>query len=256
VTGFVDRVAVVTGAASGIGAAVSRRLVAAGTRVVGGDVAAAPLQALAGELGDAFIGVPTDVTVEAEVERMVHTAVEAWGRLDAAFNVAGGARPGALVNLAEADWDATVDLVLKSVFLCTKHEARAMRNSGGGAIVNVSSLNARVPMHGGSAYSAAKGGVEVLTRNAALELAEYGIRVNSVLPGLVETPGTAGVFARPRMRDAFLERIPLGRAAHPDDVAGPCLYLAGEDARYVTGTSLVVDGGWEITGYPDLRNLR
>ncbi|SEO48863.1 SDR family NAD(P)-dependent oxidoreductase [Trujillonella endophytica] len=252
---FDERVAVVTGAASGIGEAVVRRLVAEGAQVIGGDLSAERLQALAGDLGAAFRGVVTDVTVESDVEAMVATATDAWGRLDLAFNVAGGARPGPIVDLTEADWDATVDLVLKGVFLSVKHEARVMRAAGGGAVVNVSSLNAHVPMRGGGSYAAGKGGVEMLTRTAALELAEDGIRVNSVLPGLVRTPGTAAVFDRPRVHEAFLARIPLGRAADPDEVAGPCLYLASDDARYVTGTALVVDGGWEITGYPDVRAL-
>jgi NAD(P)-dependent dehydrogenase (short-subunit alcohol dehydrogenase family) len=256
VTRFAGQVAVVTGAASGIGASVARRLVAEGAQVVGGDVSARGLERLGEELGSAFRGVPTDVTVEADLERLVRAAAQFGGGLDLAVNVAGAARSGAVAELAEADWDFTVDLVLKGVFLSTKHEARVMRGSGGGAVVNVSSLNARVPMHGGSAYAAAKAGVEMFTRNAALELAQDGIRVNSVLPGLVETPGTAAVFARPRIHEAFLDRIPLGRAASAEDIAGPCLYLASADAGYVTGAALVVDGGWALTGYPDVRGLR
>ena len=250
---FTDRVAIVTGAASGIGAGIARRLVSEGARVVGGDISADGLKALGEELGEAFVGVLTDVTVEDQVEHMVKVADESWGALHAAFNVAGSARIGPITDLAEGDWDFTVDLVLKGVYLSTKHEARLMRRHGGGAIVIVSSLNAHVPMFGGSPYAAAKAGTEMFAKNAALELARDRIRVNAILPGLVDTPATANFLAHPEMRADFLSRIPLGRPADTGDIAGPSLYLASDDARYVTGTSLLVDGGWEITGYPDLR---
>lgn len=249
---FAGRVAVVTGAASGIGAAVARRLVAEGARVVGGDVATEGLETIGKELGQAFVGVPTDVTVEADVESMVAGAVDQFGRLDAAFNVAGAGRMGPVAEADEDDWDFVVDLVLKGVFLCTKHEARAMRDRGGGTIVNVSSLNAHVPMFGGSSYASAKAGTEMFSKNAALELARHGIRVNAVLPGLVDTPATAMFLDHPQLRADFVSRIPLGRPADPAEVAGPCLYLASGDARYITGASVLVDGGWATSGYPDL----
>lgn len=128
-----------------------------------------------------------------------------------------------------------------------------MRDRGGGAIVNVASLNAHVPMYGGSSYAAAKAGVENFTKSAALELAEDRIRVNAVLPGLVDTPLTESFFEVPELAQDFNNRIPLGRPAVPDEIADPCLYLASEQARYITGTSIVVDGGWEISNYPDLK---
>jgi NAD(P)-dependent dehydrogenase (short-subunit alcohol dehydrogenase family) len=250
---FAGKVAVVTGGASGIGAAICCRLLAEGARVIAADVNATRLKQMEDELGDALAGVTADVTREADAAAMVAAAADRFGRLDLAFNVAGAARGGPIVDLAEADWDFTVDLVLKGVYLSTKHEARQMRADGvRGAIVNVSSLNAHVPMFGGSPYVAAKAGVELFTKNAALELGRDGIRVNAVLPGLVDTPLTAQFFANAELKADFLGRIPLGRAALPEDVAAPCLYLASQDAAYVTGTSLVVDGGWEITGYPDL----
>ncbi|MGQ4598933.1 SDR family oxidoreductase [Nocardia sp. R6R-6] len=249
---FDDKVAVVTGAASGIGAAITRRLVTEGAHVVGGDISADGLEALNDELGDAFFGVPTDVTVEDQAENMVNIAEQMWGALHVAFNVAGSARIAPVTELPEEDWDYTIDLVLKGVYLCTKHEARLMRRTGGGAIVNVSSLNAHVPMFGGSPYASAKAGTEMFTKNAALELARYGIRVNAILPGLVDTPATAQFLSHPELRADYLSRIALGHPASAAEVAGPCLYLASDDAGYITGTSLVVDGGWEITGYPDL----
>ncbi|MGW0174904.1 SDR family NAD(P)-dependent oxidoreductase [Rhodococcus sp. NPDC003322] len=253
---FSGRTAVVTGAASGIGEAIASRLLAEGATVAGIDLATDRLERMAEEFGNAFLPTPADVTVEAEVESALAAAASRFGRVDLAFNVAGASRVGAIVDLDEADWDFTVDLVQKGVFLCTKHEARHMRAGGrGGAIVNVASLNAHVPMPAGSPYSTGKAGAEMFSKTAAVELAPDGIRVNVVLPGLVDTPLVAPVMAYEPAHEMFLERIPVARAATPEEIAGPCLYLASDDATYVTGASLVVDGGWELSNYPDLRRL-
>jgi NAD(P)-dependent dehydrogenase (short-subunit alcohol dehydrogenase family) len=250
---FEGKVGVVTGGASGIGEAIVRRLVDEGARVVAGDINRDRLAKLEAELGGNVVGVIADVTRESDVEAMVATAVERFGGLDVAFNVAGAARGSAVVDLSESDWDFTIDLVLKGVYLSTKHEARQMKAAGvRGAIVNISSLNAHVPMYGGSPYAAGKAGVEMFSKNAALELARDGIRVNAVLPGLIDTPLTSGfVNYEPLLQD-FHNRIAMGRAGTPDEIALPALFLASDEASYVTGTSLVVDGGWEITNYPDL----
>ena len=197
-----------------------------------------------------------DVTQEADIEAMMDSATQRFGAVNCAFNVAGASRPGYIVDLTEADWDFTVDLCLKGVFLAMKHEARQMIGNGGGAIVNVASLNAHVPMHAGSAYVAAKAGVEMLTKNGALEFAADGIRVNAILPGLVQTPLTRRHFDNPDAHAAFVERIPLGRAAQPEEMAGPALFLASADASYVSGASLLVDGAWAVSGYPDMRPFR
>ncbi|MFF2556295.1 SDR family NAD(P)-dependent oxidoreductase [Nocardia sp. NPDC058058] len=252
---FGGKTAVVTGAASGIGSAIATALVAEGASVVGLDIDEAGLQKKAAELGDAFVPAVADVTVEDQIAAAIAVAAARFGRLDAAFNVAGGSRIGAVTDLEESDWDFTVDLVQKSVFLCTKHEARLMRESGGGAIVNISSLDGRVPMPGGSAYATGKAGVVMFSKNAALELAQYRIRVNSVLPGLVDTPLVAAVMGYEPAKQMFLDRIPLGAAATAEQVAAPCLFLASDDASYITGTELVVDGGWEISNFPNLAKL-
>jgi meso-butanediol dehydrogenase/(S,S)-butanediol dehydrogenase/diacetyl reductase len=247
---FAGKIAVVTGAASGIGLAITRRLLAEGAKVVGSDLH--PI----GELGAGFVGIEGDVTTEAAAERLVATAVDRFGAVHAAFNVAGGARVGYIVDLAESDWDFTVDLCLKGVFLGMKHQARQMMRQGAGSIVNIASLNAHVPMHAGSAYVAAKAGVEMLSRNGALEFAEFGIRVNAVLPGLVQTPLTRRHFDNPDALEAFEKRIPMGRPAQPEEIAAPALYLASDDASYVNGASLLVDGAWAVSGYPDMRPFR
>ncbi len=247
---FAGKVAVVTGAASGIGLAISQRLLAEGALVVGLDLQPPP------DLGPGFLGIEGDVTTETAAETLVATAVQHFGGIHAAFNVAGGSRPGYIVDLAEADWDFTVDLCLKGVFLGMKHQAREMMRQWGGAIVNIASLNAHVPMHAGSAYVAAKAGVEMLSKNGALEFAEFGIRVNAILPGLVQTPLTRRHFDNPDALAAFEARIPMGRPAQPDEIAGPALYLASKDASYVNGASLLVDGAWAVSGYPDMRPFR
>ncbi len=256
-TRFRNKVAVVMGGASGIGLAIGRRLHAEGATVLAADVNPDGLTAVEVELGPRFNGMLADVTQEAHVEAVIAAAVDRFGSVDAAFNVAGASRPGYIVDLAEADWDFTVDLCLKGVFLGMKHQARQMmRQESGGTIVNIASLNAHVPMHAGSAYVAAKAGVEALSKNGALEFAEFRIRVNAILPGLVQTPLTRRHFDNPDALAAFVDRIPMGRPAQPEEIAAPALFLASDDASYVSGASLLVDGAWAVSGYPDMRPFR
>jgi NAD(P)-dependent dehydrogenase (short-subunit alcohol dehydrogenase family) len=249
-TRFAEQVALVTGGASGIGAAITQQLLKEGARVVVADLNPGNLD----EGGDAqLMALTADVTDEVAVQGAVEAAVSHFGRLDLAFNVAGLAHVGTILDGASDDWSKTVEVILKGTYFGTRHAARAMRDGGrGGAIVNVSSLNAHVPMFGGSAYASAKAGTESFTRNAALELAPHRIRVNAVLPGLVQTPLTAPLLENAELKADYLDRIPVGRPATPEEIADPCLYLADDGARYITGASLVVDGGWEITNYPDL----
>lgn len=252
--GFImsNKVAIVTGGASGIGLAIVERLLKQGVKVAVADLNEEKLQSLENEHAGNLIGCITNVTDEKSVEALVKKTVDTFGGLDYAFNVAGASKPGAIVEQSEADWDFTVDLCLKGVFLTLKHEAKYMKDNGGGAIVNVASLNARTPMFGGSAYSSAKAGVEMLTKNAALELARHNIRVNAILPGLVSTPLTEQLLSVEVINEAYMERIPMQKAAQPDDMAGPALFLISEDAAYVNGASLLVDGAWNVSGYPDL----
>ena len=253
---FDGRVALVTGGASGIGAAIGRRLRDEGAQVVLADIAEADIAGTGAGSDDGVAAVRADVTDEEAVRSAVATAVDRFGRLDLAFAVAGAARFGTIADGDTGDWRWTVDLVLHGAYLTVRHAARAIRETGdGGAIVLVSSLNAHVPLYGASSYAAGKAATENLARSAALELVGDRIRVNAVLPGLVATPMTAGYRAHTGLNSDFLSRIPQRRPAEPEEIAGPCLYLASDDAGYVTGTSLVVDGGWEISNYPDLRPL-
>ncbi|MER1956952.1 MAG: SDR family NAD(P)-dependent oxidoreductase [Solibacillus sp.] len=249
---FENKVAIVTGGASGIGYAIVESLLEAGAKVVIADLNEQTMQEIEATHPGNVIAVKTNVTLEQDIEQLVNKTIEAFGQLDFAFNVAGASKAAVITDLTESDWDFTVDLCLKGVFLCVKHQARYMKDHGGGAIVNVSSLNAQVPMYAGTAYASAKAGVEMLTKNAALELARHNIRVNAILPGLVLTPLTSQLTNVEVIHEAYMERIPMKRAADPKEMAGPALFLVSDDASYVNGASLIVDGAWQTTGYPDL----
>ncbi|MBL3699569.1 SDR family NAD(P)-dependent oxidoreductase [Leucobacter luti] len=251
---FSGKVAIVTGGVSGIGAAITRRLVDEGARVFLADINAAAVTAMSAELGAAVDGRATDITNEADMTALFEAATAAFGGIDIVFNVAGGSRPGAIVDMDLAAWDWNTRLNLYGAFLGTKLGAQHfLAAQKPGSIVNIASLNSQVPMHGGAGYSTAKAGVVMLTRNAALELAGAGIRVNAVSPGLVSTPLTGGLTQLPGVLDAYLERIPAGRPAEPEEIAGVALFLGSDDASYVNGENILVDGAWNTTGYPDLR---
>jgi NAD(P)-dependent dehydrogenase (short-subunit alcohol dehydrogenase family) len=253
-TGFENSVAVVTGGVSGIGAAITKRLVDRGAKVFVADINADAVAAASDTFGPDVAGLRTDVTDEASMEALFAAAVDRFGTIDAVYNVAGGSKPGAVVDMDLATWDFNIKLNLYGAFLGTKLGAKQfLANGTPGAIVNVASLNSQVPMHFGSGYSAAKAGVVMLTKNAALELGERGIRVNAISPGLVATPLTGGLLALDGVMDAYLDRIPAKRPADPDEIAGVALFLASKDASYVNGENVVVDGAWATTGYPDLR---
>jgi NAD(P)-dependent dehydrogenase (short-subunit alcohol dehydrogenase family) len=228
--------------------------VAEGARVVVGDRNAGLLVEAEKELGAAAAAVEIDVTREADVERAVAVAVSRFGRLDVAVNNAGVGFAVPLVEQTEAQWDTVVDVCLKGVFLCLKHEARAMTT--GGVIVNIASINARQPAEGLSAYCAAKAGVEMLTRCAAMELGRRRIRVVGIGPGLVDTPLTTFQQERPHVRDAFLSEIPLGRVGTPGDIANAAVFLASDDASWISGDTLFVDGAELTKKYPELSSFR
>lgn len=247
------KTAFVTGAGSGIGAAITTMLLERGAQVIASDLQEEGLATHTAAHPDTAFGVRVDVRDEDTIRAGLAAGVERFGGLDLAFNIAGVSKGAKIVDLPAEQWDFNVDIVLRGVFLSVKHEALQMRESGGGAIVNMSSLNAHVPMHTGAAYASAKAGVEMFTKNAALELAEDGIRINAILPGLIDTPLTQRRLTNAPLMEHWLTRIPLGRPGLPQEVAEVALFLASDAASYVTGTSLVVDGGWEITGYPDLR---
>lgn len=248
------KVALVTGAGAGIGRAVAARFVAEGARVVAGDIDEAALDKLRGELGAEHVEtVRCDVTVEADVEALVARAVVRFGGLDVAVANAGGGTAAELTDHDYAAWQRVVNLCLNGAFLTVKHAGAAMKAAGrGGSIVNLASLNAVQAGRGMGAYCSAKAGVVALTEVAALELGRHGVRVNAVAPGLVRTQATGGMWHVPGVVEEYVENAPLGRFAEPEEVANVVLFLASDEAGFVSGSLYGVDGGARTGRYPDL----
>jgi NAD(P)-dependent dehydrogenase (short-subunit alcohol dehydrogenase family) len=241
------KVALVTGGASGIGRATALRMAEEGARVLVADLDGAGAGATAGVIaqrGGEARGVAADVTDEAEVAAMVRAALDAWGRLDCAFNNAGVAPAEAqpLAEIAPDEWARVLHVNLTGVFLCLRQEIPAIAAGGGGAIVNTASIAGRVGLPRAGAYVAAKHGVIGLTRTAALDHAAQGIRVNAICPGYVETPLAARGIER--RREAILARVPLGRIGTVEEIADAVTWLCSDQARFITGEALTADGGY------------
>jgi len=256
ITQLVDlsgKTAIVTGAATGIGEGIANVLAAAGAFVIVADIDTEGAARVAADVGG--MSVRLDVTDPAACADVL---ARVGDRLDILVNNAGSYHEaGSILDQSVESWQRSIDMNLASIFNCSKPAAARMVAQGdGGAMVNIASLNAHVPMHAGAAYSAAKAGVEMLTKNGALELTPSGIRVNAILPGLVQTPLTKRLFDDADIHAAFMQRIPQGRAAQPEEIAAPALFLASDDASYVSGASLLVDGAWAVSGYPDMRPWR
>jgi 3-oxoacyl-[acyl-carrier protein] reductase len=237
------RVAVLTGGASGIGRRTAELFADEGASVVIGDRNEALLDEVRLAIGaDQCATAVIDVTHEPDLSRLVSLASERFGRIDVAVNAAGFGTLGSISDHPAESWRAVLDVCLTGVFHAVKHEARAMLDQGGGGvIVNVGSISGRQPTEGMAAYCCAKAGVDMLTRIAALELGPQGVRVNAIAPGFVETPLTAPT--QPKSRAVYLDSIPLGRPGQPDDIARAALFLVSDDATWVNGETLVVDGG-------------
>lgn len=243
---FTGKVVLVTGGATGIGRATSLAYARQGATVVIGDVddRAAETVALIEQAGGTALFVRADVTVAADVERLVQTTVDTYGGLHVAFNNAGILPPtGPLLEQSEADWDKTIAVDLKGVFLALKYEIAHMVGNGGGAIVNTASVAGIIADPGMAPYVAAKHGVVGLSKAAALDYAKSGIRVNALAPGLVATGMTKGWLDDPEMRDVVVAGSQLGRPAEPEEIAGMVLYLSSDLASFATGGVYVVDGG-------------
>jgi NAD(P)-dependent dehydrogenase (short-subunit alcohol dehydrogenase family) len=252
-----DKVALVTGGGSGIGQEVCRRLTADGATVVvvDSDQAAAAITAAA--IGAKSLAVAADVSRDGEMDRAISAAVERFGRLDIAVNAAGVGFSAALVDTTLEQWERVLNVCLTGVFLSTRAEARQMVKQGhGGVIINIASTNSQQPGEGLSAYCSAKAGVDMLTKVSALELASHGIRVTAVAPGLTETPMVARFLSNPQIRNEFLSNIPLGRPALTADIAAAVAFLASDDAGYITGQTLYVDGGASMQKYPSLASRK
>jgi NAD(P)-dependent dehydrogenase (short-subunit alcohol dehydrogenase family) len=251
---LIDSVALITGAGSGIGRGIAQRLAAFGARVVVADVNEAggreTVQLVESEGGSALF-TRTDVSVKADAEAMVAAALDRFGRVDYLVNNAGLITLTPFLDLPEEEWDLVMNVNLKGQFLCTQAFARALVNAGhGGAIVNLGSVEGEVVAASGEHcqphYNASKGGVKMLTKALAFELAPYGIRVNGVNPGTIDTRFAGDLHESPRAVEYIMGRSLLKRFGQPVDVARAVHFLLSDNASFVTGTMLTVDAGWLV----------
>ncbi|MCA3842059.1 glucose 1-dehydrogenase [Burkholderia sp.] len=247
---FAGKVAVVTGAATGIGRQAALSFAEAGAQVALLDTVVSAAEDTAHEierLGAKAIVLRTDVSRDEDVRQAIDMTVETFGRLDIAFNNAVIALRGSpAADMDEGEWDRTIAVNLKGVWLCLKHECRHMLQSGGGAIVNTSSIMGLVSGPGLAAYSASKSGVVGLTKAVAIDYASRGIRVNAVCPGGI---GNTAITDRPENRDdmaRLMQATPMARLGEPRDIAETVMWLCSPAARFVTGQSIAVDGGFIV----------
>ena len=242
------RVAAITGSSRGIGNAVARGFLKEGASVVVNSRDARVAADVARELGERAVGVGVDVTTEAGAAALVNAAVDAFGRLDVLVNNAGMSAARNTVDLTLEDWRRVIDLNMTAVFLCSREAARHMLANDGGAIINTASVQAFAPFPRRLAYGSTKAAVVMMTRIMAAEWAPK-IRVNAVAPGYVRTDMTETLRAEGRIDfDAISRRTPQGRLAEPDELTGAYVYLASAEASFVTGETIVVDGGWLAFG--------
>jgi NAD(P)-dependent dehydrogenase (short-subunit alcohol dehydrogenase family) len=242
-----DRVAIVTGAASGLGEAIASGLAAFGADVVLADVNVAGMESVAARIcavGRRALAVPCDVSRAEQVAAMVERALETFGRIDVLVNDAGIGRRAPAVEMTEAQWDEVLAVDLKGAFLCAQAAGRVMIRQGGGRIINIASIAAQVGVSTGNAnYAAAKGGLVALTRTLAVEWARHNVLVNAVAPTHFRTPLIEHALQDPDTQAYFLRNIPLGRLGEPHEIVGPVVFLASDAATMVTGVTLNVDGG-------------
>jgi NAD(P)-dependent dehydrogenase (short-subunit alcohol dehydrogenase family) len=259
------RVAVITGAASGIGAATAQRFASEGASIAGLDVAGPNAAVVAGleTTGREVAFWPLDVRDEHQIADRVAAIIQRFGRIDLLLNAAGVASVGSVDQVEADEWDRVLDINLKGTYLVSKHVVPHMVERGAGSIINIASIEGLVGFQGQAAYNASKGAVVVLTRNMAADYGRQGVRVNCLCPGLIETPMTEalGDPALSVIKDWFVDQHLLGRAGRPEEVAAAALFLASDDASFVTGHALVVDGGFvagrqfpvdDLAGLPDV----
>ena len=240
------KVALISGGARGMGAVEAAMFAQEGAKVVIGDVLDAEGEAVAASIPDGACSfIRLDVTSEDEWRAAIALALARYGKLDVLVNNAGVGATSMIEDTSEAEWDRVMDINAKGVFLGTKHAIPEMRRAGGGSIINISSQLGIVGMDISSPqYQASKGAVRLLTKSTAIQYAPEGIRCNSVHPGPINTPMTASRRSDPAIQSLMVSRVPLGRYGEPIEVAYGVLYLASDEASFVTGSELVIDGGW------------
>lgn len=249
---FAGKIAVITGAAQGIGRATAERFLAEGAKVVLADIDAARLQATAAAIGtaDSVLAVTTDIAEKAQIDALIAAAVARFGRIDILVNNAGICPVADFLDFTEEQFDRTLAINLRAAFFGTQAAGRQMIAQGtGGVIVNMSSINSGLANPSVAPYAISKGGMNQVTSTAALAFAPHGIRVCGVGPGTIATEIIKGAFTERAGMDAILARTPLGRLGEPEEIAGVVAFLASEDASYITGETIYPDGGRRILNY-------
>jgi len=248
-----NKVAIVTGARRGMGRAHALALARAGAKVVVADISQEECEKVVQEIekskGEA-VAVKCDVTKKEEVDQMIETAVKKWGKLDILVNNAGICQFKPFLDMTEKDWELTLNINLKGYFLCAQAAAKEMVKQKSGAIVNIASVamgQVGVGFPNLTHYCASKGGIGGMSEAMAIELAPYGIRVNVVSPGVIDTPMIDPVKQDKASMEGILARVPLHRVGKPEEVANAVVFLASDESSYMTGATVVVDGGWLAT---------
>lgn len=246
-----DKVAIITGGGRGIGRDIALAYAREGARVVIGEIDPATAAATAADIsgmGASCIGVATDVSKPPEVQRLVDKAIGEFGRVDVLVNNAMKIVPGKLEELPVEAWDTTMNIGLRGAFMMSQACAKHMIAQRAGAIINIASIAGLFPYNWAGSYSVVKAGLIMLTKLQAVEWAPYGIRANAITPGYIRTPGTEAMYADPEIFQGRLKTVPMGRVGTGDDIAGPAVFLASDDAQYTSGSVLGSDGA-QAVGY-------
>ena len=242
-----DRVAIVTGGGSGIGAAICRAYATEGAKVVVSDINAPPAEAIAGELRDRgvdAVGIQADVTDEASVAALVAATLDRHGRIDILVNNAGARIIKGLIEHTLADWDQMIAINLRGPFLCARAVIPEMLRQGSGSIINIGSIASFMGRPNRCAYVAAKTGVLGLTRAMAADLAGKNVRVNTIAPGMIASPFNRSFAESPETGEAWANENLVGRWGQPEDIAGAAVFLASGDSAFITGSEIKIEGGW------------
>ncbi|MDO8436225.1 MAG: 3-oxoacyl-ACP reductase family protein [bacterium] len=245
-----NKVAIITGARRGMGKADALLLAKAGAKVVVSDISEEECQQVVDEIknsGGEAMAIKCDVSEKEEVDKMIKKTIEEFGRIDILVNNAGICQFKPFLDLTEEEWDRTININLKGYFLCGQAVAKEMAKQKSGVIINIASIamgQVGVGFPAITHYCASKGGIVAMTEAMALELAPYNIRVNAIAPGAIDTPMAASVKDDPKVLEGTLNRVPLRRMGKPEEIASAVLFLASDASSYMTGSVVVVDGGW------------
>lgn len=248
------RVSLVTGASRGIGRAIALEMAKEGAKIIGNATTSSSLSGLEkelDELGADYVMIPADLSTADGCLSLIKAAAESMGRIDILVNNAGINIVKNIEAITLQDWESVINVNLRAPFLCSKYASELMKKQRYGRIINIASIASFVSMPGRSAYNSSKAGILGLTRTLAIELAPYGVTVNAIAPGLVETDMLRERIAEGSLRlEELLRRVPLGRLGRPEDIARTAVFLASEDSSYITGQVIVVDGGFLALAMP------